>query len=369
MILATQAWSQDQVQTQISTSLPKKKEEKFQADWRLRMAGQDFKDEQSQAKYVDLRLDLRSKYLLTSSLSLDLQPSIRLVSGQAQTIDGADKMENKILLNQAAAHYTPFNNLRLSAGALNQKFMHTGLLVDEIAFPAARLVGSMKTEAFETGLALETAIPTSTSLSTNTKELEATPSLNTAALLVKWQANKDTFWKTNIGYFMYNNLPSSVAQQSLLLGNMKISNASDAQYSFLNKFQGIEASTELQIPVSTRLDLIAQVEYLHNDKVASEDADAIKYLIGTNIQMSRNLDWTIKAAYFSVAPEAAVAYFNARNYETNRVGYGAETYFSFKKEGFKLGVQYKDAEVMYANPVQSREKAVTIKLETFYANI
>lgn len=370
MILASQAWSQDQVVNQISTSLPtKKKEEKFQADWRVRLAGQDFKDEQSQSKYVDFRFDLRSKYTLSSSLFLDLQPSIRLVSGQSQTIDGADKMENKILLNQAAAHYTPFNNLRFSAGALNQRFMHSALLIDDMAFPAARLMGLAKGDTMEAGLAVETAIPTSTSLSTNTKELEATPSLNTAALLLKWQPSKNTFWKTGVSYFLFNNLPSAVAQQSLLLGNMQINNVSDAQYTFLNKFQGIEASTELQIPVLSSVDLLGQVDYLHNDKVSSEDANAVRYSLGTNIQMTRNMDWTFKGFYFSIAPEAAVSYFNARNFETNRIGYGAETYFSFKKEGFKLGIQYRDAEVMYANPVQSREKALMIKLETFYANI
>src|SRR5438445_12094789 len=184
---------------------------------------------QSQAKYIDLRLDLRSKYTLTSSLLLDLQPSIRLVSGQAQTIDGADKMENKILLNQAAAHYSPFSGLRLSAGALNQRFMHSALLIDEMAFPAARIMGLTKGDTLEAGLAVETAIPTSTSLSTNTKELEPTPSLNTAALLMKWQPSKEAYWKAGVSYFMFNNLPSSVAQQSLLLGNMQINNVSDAQ--------------------------------------------------------------------------------------------------------------------------------------------
>ncbi|WP_246845056.1 hypothetical protein [Bdellovibrio sp. NC01] len=362
------AWAQAP-ETQLSTSLPTpKKESKFQADWRLRMAGNDFQDDQSQSKYVDMRLDLRAKYTLTSSFYLDLQPSVRLVSGQSQTIDGADKMENKILLNQAAAHYNPIDSLRLSAGALSQRYLHSSLLIDDMAFPAARAMAIYNGSIVNTGLAVETAIPTSTSLSTNTKELEPTPSLNTATLLAN-VGNKDAFWKNRVGYFIYNNLPSAVAQQSLLLGNMQISNESDAKYAFINKFQGIEAYTELQLPVLTHLDLLAGAEYLHNDQVSSEDADASFYWGGGNIHMTKNMDWTLKAGYFSVAPEAAVAYFNSRGFETNRVGYAVETSFSFKKEGFKLGVQYKDAEVMYENPVQSREKFLTIKLETFYANI
>lgn len=372
LTLAMQAGAQSpeaSVSGQISTVQPAPaKKSKFSADWRLRLSGNDQSDEQSQSKYVDLRFDLRSKYLLTSSFYLDLQPSIRLVSGQNQSIDGADKMENKILLNQAAAHYVPFESLHMAAGALSQRFMHSTLLIDDISFPAARIVGLVKSGSFESGLAVETAIPTSTSLSTNTKELEPTPSLNTAALLIKW-GDRQTFWKTNVGYFMYNNLPSAVAQQSLLLGNNSVGNLSDAQYYFTDKYQGIEASTEVQIPLGTTFDALAGAEYLRNDKVASDQGTAYKVSAGTNIHMTRGLDWTVTGSYFSIAPEAAVSYFNARGYETNRVGYGAETYLSFRKEGFKIGVQYKEAEVMFENPVQSREKSLMIKLETFYANI
>ncbi|HEX7675707.1 MAG TPA: hypothetical protein VF412_16140 [Bdellovibrio sp.] len=372
--LTTKAWAQDQsVTTAVNTTATsaisaKKEKSKFTADWRLRLAGTDFHDDQSQSKYVDFRLDVRSKYLLTESLTLDLQPSIRMVSGQNQTIDGADKMENKILLNQAAAHYTPVEWFRLSAGALNERAIHTSLLIDELAFPAARTTALIKSGIFEMGFYLETAIPTSTSLSTNTKDLEPTPSLNTAALIWKFQSNKETFWKTGVSYFMYNNLPSAVAQQSLLLGNT-VQNVSDAQYNFVYQFQGEEFGTEIQVPVFKYVDFVGQAQYIHNDKAPSEDATGYLALAGAKIHMTHNMDWTLKGMYFSIAPEAAVAYFNARGFETNRVGYGAETLFSFKKEGFNVGLQYKDAEVMYENPVQSREKQFILKLETFYADI
>lgn len=369
LILTAQTWAQTEFSGQISSPMPAapKKESKLLADWRLRLNGTDFHDDQSQAKFVAIYLDLRSKYLLTSSLHIDFQPSFRLVSGQSQTIDGADKMENKILLTQAAAHYTPLSNLRLSAGALNQRYMHTSLLVDEMAFPAARAIGGFKADAFESSLAFETAIPTSTSLSTNTKELEPTPSLNTLALISKW-GDKEAYWKASIGYFAYNNLPSAVAQQSLLLGN-SVQNISDAQYNFVNKYQGTEASSEVQLPVHSRFDLYGRIEYLHNDKASSQDATASMYAAGVNLHLNAGLDCSLIGSYFSVAPEAAVAYFNAHNYETNRIGYGAESALSFKKEGFRLRVQYKDSEVMYQNPVQSREKLLMLKLETFYANI
>lgn len=365
LILTAQGWAQGQ----ISTALPETKESsRFSAEWRLRLAGSDVKDERSQSKVVDIRTDIKAKYLLGKSLHLDLQPSLRLQSGQTQSVDGADKAENKILLNQAAAHYLPFSFVRLSAGALNQRHMHTGLLVDSLAFPAARIEAMARAANTRTGLAVESAIPTSTSLSTNTKDLEPTPSLNSAALKFQWQAARNLYLKTSAGYFIYNNLPSSVAQQSNLLGN-EVAKISDAQYAFIYKYEGYEASLEVAFPVFSLMDIKLGAEYLQNTKAPAKENSATRYFAAGEFELNGNMDLVVEGSYFSVAPEAAVAYFNAGGYETNRVGYSAESYLSFKKEGFNLGVKYTDSEVMFNRDPQSREKTLMIKLETFYANI
>jgi len=42
---------------------------------------------------------------------------------------------------------------------------------------------------------------------------------------------------------------------------------------------------------------------------------------------------------------------------------------SFKKHGFNVGAKYTEAEVLFTNAIQSREKSIMLKLETFYADI
>lgn len=353
------------------STLPKKDkktlDDKLKTEWRLRMSGSSFNDDRSQSKSVDFRLDFKSIYNLTSNLQVDIQPSFRLVTGQSQTIDGADKMDNKILLNHAAIHFMPFYFSKFSAGALSQRYMHTSLLIDDLAFPAARAVGLTRGSQIETSVSLETAIPTSTSLSTNTKELEATPSLNTVALSMKW-GTTDLFLKSSIGYFLYNNLPSSVAQQSMLLGN-SVRNFSEANYSFIYEHQGFEISSELQVPVTKNFEVTALAEYLKNERATDEDGTAFKVQLGTNIHITSSIGWSLKGFYFQVAPEAAVAYFNSRGYQTNRQGYGLDTSIAFKPENFKLGIQYYESEVLYKNPAQSHDKSVMLRLETSYANL
>lgn len=355
-------------QGQNTMSVPASEKSRFQAEWRFRMTGTDSKDEQSQSKLVDFRAEFKTKYLLTESFMLDIQPSVRLQAGQTQSVDGADKAENKINLNQAAAHYTPFSFLRLSGGALNQRYIHTRLLMDDIAFPAARMETALKASNTRTAFIVETAIPTSTSLSTNTRELEPTPSLNTAGIKFRWQASKKAYVTASADYFIYNNLPSAVAQQSRLLGN-EVEKISDAQWNFMSKFEGYEASTEVSIPVASSFTLTAGAEYLVNTKAASDvNSGSRAYAIGTfdfNEEVALNLD----AGYFSIAPEAAVAYFNAAGFETNRIGYSLESSLSFKKAGFNVGIKYIDAEVMFTSIAQTREKTLLIKLETFYASI
>lgn len=365
LILSSQAWAEGQ------NSLFLKKEEqrsRFSADWRLRLSGSEVKDEQSQAKTVDLRTDIKAKYLLNSSLHLDIQPSLRLQAGQNQSLDGADPSESKIYLYQAAAHYRPVSFLRASAGALNQRTMHTGLLVDAIAFPAARAEALIKTESTKSMIAFETAIPTSTSLSTSSKELEATPSLNSALIKTALELDSKLEGKISLGYFVYNNLPSTIAQKSGLLGN-EIFKISEANYAFAYKYEGLEATAEIQIPMTSAIDFIAGAEYLVNQKAPSDVNKAVVYFSRASIHLSKNKDFIVGGSYFIVAPESAVSYFNASAFETNRLGYTAETSLAFKKDGFILGLKYTDAEVMYATTIQSREKTLLIKLETFYANL
>ncbi len=90
-------------QGQNSLAMPEiSRSNQFSAEWRLRLTGLDSHDEQSQSKIVDIRTEIKAKYkLIDETLLLDLQPSLRLQSGQSQSVEGADKPENKISLKSS----------------------------------------------------------------------------------------------------------------------------------------------------------------------------------------------------------------------------------------------------------------------------
>lgn len=372
LILSSVSLAQGQSSTslkkEVQDAKPAAAEKKFSAEWRLRMSGEDYHDEQSQSKIFALKTDLKAKYQLHPTLLIDLQPSLRLQSGTTQSVDGADKPENKISLTQAALVYRPLSITRISAGALNQTYLHTDLLVDEIAFPAARAELLLTRGTVLSALVLETAIPTSTSLSTNTRELEPTPALNSVALKMNLQSAKNLYLKMTGGYFIFNNLPSAVAQSSRLLGN-EVEAVSDAQYAFTHTFEGYEAKAEFKAPITAWLNIAGEAQYITNTKAPSELASGSIYGLGAEIYFNKGLSLDIRGGVFSIAPEAAVSYFNANRSETNRNGYFAKTFLDFEKQGFRVGVEYQESDVMFINSVQSKDQKVFLKLETSYADI
>jgi hypothetical protein len=367
LFVGLSAFAQSSLNAQVSDAL-KKEDRRLNAEWRVGLLARDKSNLEAQSKFVDFKLDIKADYRLTSALYLDIQPSFRLQAGQSQSVDGADKAENRILLNQAALHYTPANFLKLSAGALNQRAMHTALLMDELAFPGARVATVLKSGDWKTALAAETSIPTSTSLSTNTNEIEPTPSLTSASLQLVWGAREELQWKNQVGFFSYANLPSAVAKDSNFLGN-EVEQLTASKYRFLYEFQGFEFGTQVTLPVSKVLDLKIGAEYLQNTKAPSDVNSGYQVYGGGDVHINKDYDLCGKFTYYSIAPEAAVSYFNARVFETNRIGYAAEGFVTFKQEGFKMGLSYSDAELMYNDRDQSRQKSIILKLETFYANI
>lgn len=367
MVLGTNAQAQDH---NLQTSQPnaRYRTSQWKAQWRMGLAGRDIRDERSQSKTVDILTDIKANYKLADTLSLDIQPLLRLQTGQVQTFNGADKQDSRILLNQAAVHFQPVNVFKLSGGALNQRYVHSDLMVDNMSFPGARLEMHARADKWSFSALGETAIPTSTSLSTNTKELEETPSLNSGGIAIQWKPSRNMGLKLSGTYFEYKNLPSTVAQDSGLLGN-DIILVSDSDYQFAHEHKGYQARLEAQVPVNYALNLTFGADMIRNTQVSEELGLGYKFYHESRLRLKHNIDLIVRGAYFSLAPEAAVSYFNARWYETNRVGYSAETSLAFNKQRFEIGVRYMDSEVMYINTVQSREKTWLIKLETFYADI
>jgi hypothetical protein len=337
--------------------------------WKMGLAGVNSQDNQSSNKFVGFAIDAKMKYWLHPELFLNLDPNVRFENGSFHSLDGERQNESGLYLKEAGVHWLFMNGATLSAGALNQSTNHSELLIGNQAFPAVRAetelfsLGSLKTS-----LDVEQAIPTSSSLSTNTTGVEATPRFLSASMAFNYEHYR-SFWKTRFGAFSYDNLPTSVAYQSALRGNTVLS-LTETESLFVYQYQGVEAMTSLRFPVMRGWDLTGSAAYLQNNKANSDLNRAYAISAGSEFFFVGRKSIDVIVTGFRVEPDAAVAYFNTGKYfNTNRVGYNVESFVNFNKYNFKIGLGYTEAEVIYLNPVQSREKSLMLMLETLYANI
>ena len=339
--------------------------------WRTALEGVNDQDSQSSGKFVSFHLNAKMDYQLAPQVLLNLNPQIRFESGSFQSVDGDRGNESGVYFREAAAHWLFATNSRLSAGALDQSTMHSDLLIGEQAFPAARAKWQMfEVHSWSMVLEAEDAIPTSMGLSTNTAGVEETPQFVSASLALNYEPNPQYHWDTRIGTFSYSHLPTAVAYQSSLRGNTVLS-LTDNESIFVYNYEGVEAETKARFPVMRGWDFISKAAYLQNDKADNKNSRAYELTAGSEFFFVGRKSLEVSFQAFRIEPDAAVSYFNSENYfnNTNRIGYNIQSYINFKKYGFRIGVSYTDAEVIYLNPVQTRERSVLLKLETFYAKI
>lgn len=341
-------------------------------DWKAAIASKDTSNEFSQSKLVDFRLDFKLNYQVNSDLKMDLQPLFKYQTGSQQTLQAADKSDTRIVIKQAAVHYSPVNFAEVSAGALNQKYSHAVILVDEIAFPTARLqvfTLGKDNKDFQVNLLAETAMPTSSNLSPNTNEFEKTPAFNTFGVRLKNETNWREYTKLTANYFSYENLPRSVAASSYTLGNT-VNKISDNEGVFEYEYKGIEATALFRMNLLGPADAFVGGEFIQNQKAPSGLNKGYQAYLGGEYFMKKSTSIDLKLSTFRVEPDAAVAYFTPNElFNTNRVGYWFESRINFYKDSYRIGIRYSEAQPLFESNVQSHEKSLLLKLETTYAEI
>ena len=350
-------------------------ERAWELKWQFKSAGRsmnqgtDAKTQISNEQVFESKLNLDSQYWLSDDLFFDIEPSVRFQSGRLQALDGANKPSNGISFKQAAMQWLPSNSFWFSAGALNQADLHTNLVADELPFPGARVTLKQSISSWDFQLVAESSIPSNNQLDTGTTQVESVPSKNAAQVQVNWQPKSYLFSKNRIGYYSYQNLPSEVAEASSLIGNTTTRLNTD-QWAFKYKYQGLEAGSDWQLPLTGKIDLLLQGAAAKNQGAPAEMNTGYSMYSGLRYLMSSKHDVTFGGRYFRVEPDTAPAFYsNYGNSRTNRVGYTAEALWHLKKQKFSIGAVYGEAQTIFLDPSQSKVRSFEIRLETDYASI
>lgn len=341
---------------------------KLAALWRSSILGLSSTGEKGDAKLIGFTFDVNSQFKLSNNLNFIVNPLFKFSNGSTQSFDTSDKTENKVTLNHAAIELRPNRNIELAAGTLNQEKIHSNIFVETSPFPAARL--TMKNDLSEgiiVGGIIQTAMPTTSSMSSNTGEKEETPSLNTASIKLNAISNIGHTFKLHLGAFKWENIPSAVANKAYALGNT-VNLISDVQGNWVYDYQGVDGKVEAAY-VGTYLSIRTGIDYLKNNQAPESKNTAYNYwgLIGIPLNSDNLLE--VQASRFRIESDATIAYFSpTKFYNTNRNGYSVEAKYLLPKDSYSVSVRYTEADLLILNPIQTKERNIFLKLETSYVS-
>ena len=338
------------------------------ASWAVSLDAKHADDEfANQKTQSSVGLKFNFGYDLTSFLNMQVNPRVTSRNGYIQAADSASAPKaSSIDINEASANLHDKEWVQLSLGALNQSEQFSSLLIDsDLAFPALRLAVNVGEKAKSyAGLYAEAAVPTSSSLTTNSKDFEKTPSFTAAGLRGKLNSQGWTL-KGRASYFEYRDLPTTVATDSTVLGNTPLNTPQSASNEFLYEYRGVEGGLSTRLDVNRNLGFEVEGSAVQNQAAPSGLNQAYSAKAKMDL-WTRQLKWTPSFEYFDLQPDSVVAYYNSDAYQTNRVGYLAGIALQYHKM-FKVEFKGGERDVAFETATQSRERFFSLTLETLNA--
>jgi len=364
-----QAYGQSEASSS-SVAKANKRLERLAFDWSLVLGAESFTSEKRDLKIGGTRLRTKLGYLLNDNMKLAIEPHFVMATGSVQSIEAADKTENKISLRKATLALRPIRPVIVSAGVLNLSQTQSLLAVDTSFMGAQAELSLIKSAEQSLRLVPLYAIPSNSTLATQTEELEKNPGYEALLLNYKYNCTQgSSCLSLSAGTFRYTNLPRAVAAKAALGGNT-VRTLTDNRSEFIYEYRGLQAALQANADLFWILGTEIEADYVENSEAPSSLNKA--YTVGGALTFALPDDQKLSlwGRSFRVEPDATVAYFLSptSTFGTNRIGYKSEVKYDFNKEGFSIAAQYAESELIYINSAQSREKFVGLKLETHYEN-
>jgi len=340
----------------------------LEGSWKLTLSAHDTRDDLNQTSGVVYSGDLNLRYHLTPWLLLNGAPSLKGKSGHVQTesdasLTGAESATFQV--RNASADFMFLQNSRLQLGIANQGEVHTPLLISEKGFPAIRLQLRAQEEEFvQWSSFAQAAVPTSSSLTTNSREFEPTPSFNSVGV-GGGVLSSQVEWRSQLAAFEYKNLPTTVSSASGLLGNsVQITNSTDSQ--FVYACRGIEAQSKGMARLNHRWQLNFELSALQNTSAPKGLNTGVFGQLATSYQLNSRFTLKPFVESFRIEPDASVAYYSSNQLQPNTVGYRGGISARYQNI-FSIAGSGGERAPIFLSPSQLRERFIDITLETLDA--
>lgn len=333
--------------------------------WKLGVDGESFKNEIEHAQIIGLGLNGELRTMLLPGLMLRLKAGVALQNGYAQSDFGDTVPHNGLALSEAIVQYHPWQPLYFQVGALDESFVNSAYLPSG-SFPGALQKVSVGSDRLGLDLIAQAAIPTSTTLKTQTADKEPTPLYMTQSLTLK--AKPFEIWqiKTTVLHFKFENLPSLVAFNSVNYGNTILDlGPSTSAYAF--HFDGWLVGGDSKLRLSRGVEWMMGSHVIENLNAPSSYRLAQWVETSLAFALPEDINFIPKFATFFAESDVAPGFYNSSDVgHNNRAGWAASTDFEFKKQKFKVGATYSDAAVINPTAYQTHQQFIQLRFESLY---
>ncbi len=321
-----------------------------------------FDEVQDKSQLIQLAIMPKIKINLLKNLSFKGLGLIGLSTGRVQTRFDNPQF-NSMNLNELVLSYSPFENLDLEFGALNQNDLNTPMLILDRAFPGVQLKNRYEIGSnLNVQLKAQYSIPNSVSFEVDRTQNEALPSFLTQGLDFKWTPIEWFSMKGDVHHFTYNDLPSVVAFQSGRLGN-EVSGVQSSESLFLYGFDGFSQSYQMDFLINKVFVPKFSVQVVDNNEAPSSRNRSQWTGLGFD-WFFKNIIISPSVAYFFAESDSVPAlYSDVRLGRNNREGLSYKLKLNFKNSGFSLSANYIQANLIEPDPVQNDLKTFEFLLE------
>ncbi len=209
-------------------------------------------------------------------------------------------------------------------------------------------------------------IPTSKSLSTKAVEAEVSPSFTTETLAVRTEAISNLELLVFATHFAFRNLPSTVAIESERFGN-SVTPLSANRSRFKYEFDGYVAGGGAKLDLTSGLAWAVEGQVIQNTKADQSYGSGQSITTNLLIALPGDVDLKPWGGTFFTESDVTPGFYNSSKIgHNNRQGWSAGLDATFRRAGFKAGLEYVSSDLINPSALQSRLSYFQLKLETLY---
>jgi hypothetical protein len=169
-----------------------------------------------------------------------------------------------------------------------------------------------------------------------------------------------------VTHFTYNNLPSAIAQESIIYGNT-VDEQGPNTSRFKYRFDGLFVHGGLDVDITPRFGWWVAGSAIQNAAAPEGYRNAQHIKSGFKIGLPGEVDVIPSFGTYFIEDDAVPGFYNSSGIgHTNRQGYAGAIETFFQRQKFKIRAEYNDADVINFNLNQSRQQSLMIGFETFY---